>query len=396
MTEQNHIYEDNQSATFPDEVYTGAAGYFADVYSDYLEAPKQFLFMGYLTALGAVLSRSVRLNSLLDTQPRLFTLLVGESAADRKSTTLNIISKHFKSVVDGFSSCWGIGSAEGLRNVLNKAAGDDFCVLEQSKPSGTLLIFDEFKSFVSKCQIQTSVLLPCVNSLFESNLYETHTKNKSVTIENAYLSLLAASTLETYERIYTDAFIDIGFPNRVFLVIGTAARRFSIPKKIPENENEILTANLVSVLRHVGHSIELDITSEAAAAYHKWYMNLPKSVFARRLDTYSLRLMQLLAVNDLKSEIDTETVNQATALCNWQLETREYFSPIDADTKIAEMEEKIRRALRKNGGLKEWELKKISNAHRAGLWYFGNALKNLKNANEVYQDRKSKRWIFRQ
>jgi hypothetical protein len=392
--EQKKLSKDNHGATFPLEILSGAAGYFADVFSDYLEAPKQFLFMGYLTALGAMLARSVRLNSLLDTQPRLFTLLVGESAADRKLTTLNVISKHFKSVIDGVSSCWGIGSAEGLRNVLNKSVRDDFCVFEQNQPSGTLLIFDEFKSFVSKCQIQTSVLLPCVNSLFESNLYETHTKNKSVAIENAYLSLLAASTLETYERIYTDAFIDIGFPNRVFLVVGTAVRRFSIPKKIPENE--IMKQNLVSVLRHVGYSIELDITPNAQKLYHRWYMNLPRSVFARRLDTYSLRLMQLLAVNSLKFEIDAETVNQATILCDWQLNTREYFSPIDADTKIAEMEEKIRRALRQNGGLKDWELKKASNAHRAGLWYFGNALKNLKNADEIYQDRKSKRWIFRQ
>ena len=387
--------DDPDKLEFPAEVLSGAAGYFADVYSDYLEAPIQFLFIGYLTALGAVLSRSVRLNSLLDTQPRLYTLLVGESAADRKSTTLNVISKHFRSCIDGFSVCWGIGSAEGLRNVLNKSAGDDFCVLEKAKPPGTLLIFDEFKSFVSKCRIQTSVLLPCVNSLFESNLYETHTKNKSISIDDAHLAMLAASTLETYERIYDDSFIDIGFPNRVFLVIGTAERRFSIPKKIPESENRIMTDNLVKILRHVGNGIELDITPEAERIYHNWYLNLDRSVFSRRLDTYSLRLMQLFSVNNLKSEIDAETVNQATALCDWQLKTRQYFSPIDADTKIAEIENKIRRTLERTGSQKEYELKRATNANRAGIWFFTTALKNLKNADEIYQDRKSKKWILK-
>jgi 5S rRNA maturation endonuclease (ribonuclease M5) len=380
--------------SFPYQVLTGAAGVFADVYSDYIEAPVQFLFMGYLTALGAVLSRSLRVNSVLDTQPRLYTLLVGESAADRKSTTLNIISKHFKSNIDGFSSCWGIGSAEGLRNVIEKSGGDDFCIMEKGESPGTLLIFDEFKSFVNKCRIDSSVLLPCVNSLFESNHYESHTKTKSVKIEDAYLSMLAASTLQTYERIYNEAFRDIGFPNRVFLVIGTAERRFSFPSKIPESENELMSENLLKVLRHIGSGIELDINQDAKEIYHDWYLNLDKSIHARRLDTYSLRLMQLLAINNLKSEIDAETVEQAIALCDWQLEIRRIYDPIDADTKIAKMEELIRRALTQ-GNKKDRELKQRVNAYRAGLWFYETALKNLRKSKEVFWNKKQKSWYLK-
>jgi len=98
--------------------------------------------------------------------------------------------------------CWGVGSAEGLQKRLKKN-------------NKLLLCFDEFKSFVGKCQAQGSVLLPCVNSLFELNHYENHTKNSEVVIDDAFLTILAASTVQTYENTWTRQFTDIGFNNRM-------------------------------------------------------------------------------------------------------------------------------------------------------------------------------------
>ncbi len=182
--------KDNDSL-FPYQVLTGAAGYFADVHSECIEAPIQFLFMAYLTGLGATISSRLTIRSMLRTQPRLFTVLLGGSATERKSTAVGTVINHFKSVLKkDFNACWGIGSAEGLQKVLKKK--DE---LEQ-KPIGTLLAFDELKAFVSKCNIDSSVLLPIVNTLFESNIYESHTKKSDIAIDDAYLSLLAASTLK--------------------------------------------------------------------------------------------------------------------------------------------------------------------------------------------------------
>lgn len=392
QTESPKKPEPRKALSFPYQAITGAAGYFADVFSNYLEAPPQFLFMGYLTALGAVVSRTVAINSELNTQPRLYVVLVGESASDRKSTTLNCVVKHFKSVVDNFSACWGIGSAEGLRRVVSKKK-DDFCALELGDPPGTLLVFDEFKSFVNKCKIDASVLLPCVNTFFESNHYETHTKKQSVCIEDACFSMLAASTIQTYERVYTEAFIDIGFPNRIFLVTGTAARRFALPKRIPEKENEIMRRNLIEVLRHVGNGITLDLDQSAYELYERWYLNIEQSVHAKRMDTYSLRLMQLLAINEKKSVIDVETVENAIALCDWQIEVRSVHDPIDADSKIAEMEIKMRRVLGR-GPKKDRELKQQTNATRSGLWFYNSALKNLRAAGEIAWNKKDKAWFL--
>jgi hypothetical protein len=344
--------------------------------------------MGYLTALGTAISSRLAVCSALNTQPRLFTVLLGGSATERKSTAVGVVIKHFKSVLEkDFNACWGIGSAEGLQKVLDKK--DEV----EQRPIGTLLAFDELKAFVSKCNIDSSVLLPIVNTLFESNIYESHTKKTDICIDNAYLSLLAASTIATYERIYNSAFLDIGFPNRVFIVPGTAKKQFSIPPVVPDSDEKIMTDNLIQVLKHVGEGIELDLTEDAKAFYHDWYMGLEQSIHAKRLDTYSMRLMMLIAINNLKSTIDLETVEHATALCDWQLEVRKLHDPIDAESNIAKMEEKIRRCLKKNP-LKDWELKRKTGANRVGLWVYDTAKRNLQKAGEIDWNMTQKQWIY--
>jgi hypothetical protein len=101
--------------------------------------------------------------------------------------------------------------------------------------------------------------------------------------------------------------------------------------------------------------------------------------------------MSLLAVNDLKNKIDKETVSRVIKLCDWQLAVRKLHDPIDADNKIAKMEEKIRRQL-VNGPKKERELKQGVNVNRAGLWAFDTAKKNLERAGEISLSKNSKKW----
>jgi hypothetical protein len=367
------------SLIFPSHVMTGTAGQFAEVYGANLETPKEFLFLSYLTCLGSVLSRRLTLASEIEPQPRLYTLLLGQSADERKSTALKIVIDHFKDAVDQFDVCWGVGSAEGLQKRLEN--GKD----------GLLLSLDEFKQFVAKCKIQSSVLLPCVNTLFESNRYESRTKTTNINLTEAYLSLLAASTVQTYERTWDSSFTDIGFNNRLFLVPGTALRKHSFPEKISDLDKLNLKRKLEEIIHHVGGHTELDITTSAKRLYHRWYMDGERSIHAKRLDTYALRLMSLLAVNDLKGEVDEETVRKVIDLCNWQLEVRKLHDPIDADNKIAKIEEKIRRQL-KTGPMKERKLKQRVNAHRSGLWAFDTAKKNLERGKEIAWDKKTKKW----
>ena len=104
-----------------------------------------------------------------------------------------------------------------------------------------------------------------------------------------------------------------------------------------------------------------------------------------------MRLMVLLAVNDLKAVVDIETVRQAIALCDWQLEARKIHDPIDADNNIAKMEEKIRRVLSKRPRT-DRELKQYTHASQAGLWFYETAKKNLQRSQELRWDKKKRVW----
>jgi hypothetical protein len=369
-----------ESLVFPQEAITGVAGQFARLYGTHLEPPTHFFFMSFLTCLGSALSNRLTLKTEIKPQPRLFTILLGESADDRKSTAIDKTVNFFRQTIEGFSVCFGIGSAEGLQRKLKR------------EPV-TLLFLDEFKHFAGKCKIQNSVLLPCVNTFFESNRYESWTAKKEIYIPDGYLSILAASTLQTYENIWDTTFTDIGFNNRLFLVPGSGRREHSLPRMVPDYEVERLKEEVGKVLHHADYHQEIDLTDEAKDLYHQWYLNIPQSVHSRRLDTYALRIMSLMAVNEFKEIIDVDTINKTLAICDWQLEARQLYDPVDADNEYAKMEEKIRRVLGRSPRT-DRELKQYCNVRRPGLWIYSAAKSNLEKAGEIGKDKKTKKYFI--
>ncbi len=378
---------------FPMQVISGAAGEFARLYSAHMEPPIEFFYMAFLTCLGNVLADRLTLASEIQPQPRMYTVLLGESADERKSTAIQKVTKFFEEFFGGsiaeslrqygyyFCVSWGVGSAEGLQKVLEEA-------------NKTLLGIDELKAFVGKCKTPGSVLLPVVNTLYEKNESDNRTKTTNVVLRDEYLSVLAACTAKTYEEIWDSTFTAIGFTNRLFIVPGRGRKRFSIPHQIPE-EKKILVMCLLSGVIHLAEQIRmLPITENARNKYDQWYMNLESSVHTKRLDTYALRLMSLLAVNDLKMEVDEETVDKVLALANWQLAVRRQYDPIDADTIVAKLEEKVRRylSIKVKGPLTERDLRRFTNADKAGIWAFRMATKNLAAVGDIVFDSADKLW----
>jgi hypothetical protein len=157
------------------------------------------------------------------------------------------------------------------------------------------------------------------------------------------------------------------------------------------NDLAWLKKRLGDVLGHYAGEVDLDITDEGREIYHNWYMNLERSIHAKRLDTYALRFMILLAVNELKDEIDAAIVSKVCKLMDWQLQVRKLHDPIDADGQTAKMEERIRRIL-KLESLSEHDLKKKLHTERTGIWVYTMAMRNLQQAREIRWNKVSKTW----
>ena len=206
-------------------------------------------------------------------------------------------------------------------------------------------------------------------------------------MEGVHLSLLGASTIPTYETLWGSSFLDIGFTNRLFLVPGKGKRKNPIPAMIPMLEKAVIVKQVAAILEQTPVRREFKLTEDANALFTNWYMNLERTVHSRRIDTIALRLMPLLAVNDFKEQIDRETVSKTIRIMDWQLKVREQLDPIDADNKIAEIEEKIRRKLKLRPHTKS-ALKQAVHYERVGTWIFETALRNM--GEEVGFDKKER------
>lgn len=371
------------SIRFPLHVMSGCALKFAEAYDALLESEIQLFYMSYLTLLGNMVADRLVMDTLLNVQPRLFCLLLGPTDSGKKSTAHEFTMKLFKGHVN---FCSGIGSAEGLMRKLRN--------ITTTKGNKNLtLVYDEFKAFIDKSSIQGSTLLPTVNELFGQNSDENVTKDDDNYVDNIYLSIIAASTVETYENSWKSAFTDIGFNNRLFIVTGETIERKSLPKKIKKTLIKELSADIESVLAFVGSRAELEFSTEGFKIYDTWYTNYQKSPHTHRIGTYYLRLAAILAVNEMTGVIGTEIAQKAVDLCEYQIAVRELHDPIDAETNVAKMEESIRRILRKRGALKEGTLKQYTNANRgAGLSPWRKALKNLQQEHEIVLNKDTRKW----
>lgn len=368
--------------SFPRDSIKGLAADFADTYSKYLESPWSFFCFGFLTCLGNLLADKVTLASEIAPQPRFYVVFIGESADDRKSEAIKRTVQFFENalICGDFRVCHGIGSAEGLGKVLGDGPEGD--------PKKLLLVFDELKSFVSKATIEGSTLLPAVNTLFEGVRFHSATKTHTIKLDDVYLSMMGASTLDTFSRMWTSTFLDIGFLNRLWLVCGRGERRFSIPQEIPETEKIYLQKKFGALLAGLpAGRRKLAVTEEAHSIFNDWYMNGEGSPFAKRLDTYGHRLMILMSVNEGQDVINGDIAARVVKLLEWQLEVRRECSPIDAEGQISRMEQMIRRALRP-GPLGGRDLRWKVHYDRAGIFVFNAALNNLERSREVFHDRK--------
>lgn len=354
---------------FPLSAMSGVAKEFAETYAAHLEPPAEFFYMSFLTCLGNMISGRVSIDSEISPDPRLYTLILGESADDRKSTAIKRTVQMFD---DTINTCDGVGSAEGLALFL-------------ADYNNTILVLDEFKALASKAKIESSTLLECLASLFEHNRYSNRVKKDPISVSNAHLSMLAASTLNTYENTWDPKFSDIGLSNRLFVVPGTATRKDIMPAVIPDEKKRLFKREIEDINGFVGQYIKFKVSKEAHDISNYWYAVKEKTEHARRLEGYLLRIAIIIAANEFKDTIDDVVITRAMQICDWQLHIRKLYAPVEGDSKIAIMEGRIRKVLegRAPRPTTERHLKQFCNAKRSGVFVFESALKNLRRAGEI-------------
>jgi hypothetical protein len=374
--------EERFNLGFPSSIMSGVAGDFARIYGSHLEPPDHFFYMAYLTIFGLYISDKLYLESQRKPAPRFYTILLGESSDTRKSTAIEETERYFSdflksSNADGFAVCRGAASGEGLGRLLKKTAK-------------VLLYYDELKTFCSKAGIKNSTLLTATNTLFESTKYENYTTRDPFVIEHGLIAMLAASTTDTYANLFDSKFLDIGFNNRLFIIPGDSSKCFPVPEAIPPEQIHELhnkLSNRIQLLDDLRDGMPIE--PDALEKWSEFYQQIKgSSPHTKRLDVYGLRFMPIIALNDMKTAVDLETVEKVILLLKWQHHVRQVHDPIDAENTIAKMEEKIRRAFKKKTKWAHRDLQRATHYDRPGIWAWDNAMKNLIENREIHFDAK--------
>lgn len=363
--------------TFPYNAMVGSLGDLARELGKDNEVPEEFLFMNAVTVTGLILSGRVRLASGLDSDTRLFTISVGESAGAKKSSAQRKILDFFTSLgLTDWSICNGVGSAEGLANALER--------------NPVVLAIDELKYLLQKTQIRGSVLLPMVTALFEQTSYQNEVKDSAICLSDARLSMVANCTTETFDVLWDHEALAIGLVNRLLLVSNERKPKVAWPKEPDKGRLAELGYIIKKQLTEELPTKPFDITPEARIVWGDWYRALPETEFSKRLDTIGFRMMPILAVTTGKDIIDTAVIKAVTAILNYELVLRHDLQPIDAQNEIARTEIRIRRATREYTGRRE--IYRRVHANRVGEGIFDTALRNLIRAGKLVVDKETGRY----
>jgi hypothetical protein len=377
--------------TFSDDLLVGTAREFTLDYKNiYPEYPTQWIYFSYLTSIGSILAHKVKLKSGLDIDARLYTLLLGESAS-RKSAALKTVTEFFTRQIDEFQYTAGVGSDMGLAHKLDN--------------NNLLLRQDEFAQFLQKAAIKNAALLSMTSTLFDSNVYHNALKDKSVQIDNGYLSILACSTMDTYEELFNKSHLNIGFDNRLWIVPGKS-KRIGLPDVIPldriEKHNDAIT-DIFAFIRSIDEHhydgkryIEFDpgvYTDVYLPFYNDIIPALGDDNVTKRLDSYAIRLLVLLSLVQKKRIIDEFTMNTVIEYIKWQAKARAELNPTGANNDVAFYEQAIMRYMEQHPNEAIWVSQLKTNLKRrirnTGIEPFYRAVDNLKRGDiEAVDDRK--------
>src|SRR5579863_2266396 len=110
----------SRTIEFPSDAIVGSVGEYARTMAQGNEVPEVFYFASALTMLGAICGDRLRLNLPFLAEPRLYTVLLGESYRVKKSTALKHTLDFFSKlqVASQPTVSYGVASAEGLVRCL--------------------------------------------------------------------------------------------------------------------------------------------------------------------------------------------------------------------------------------------------------------------------------------
>ena len=174
---------------FPEEAFTGFFKRYRDLVEPCTEAPPVYHWVTFLTMIGLLLGRLVFIRVPYPLFPNFYSLLIGRTGIDRKSTAMKCGDHEIlQRIPNNIVYVKGALSSEGIYEVLAKQSN-----------TRLLLYCDEMRSFLNISNRQgTSDIIPRLNTLYDCPDSDdlTRSRGQSIQIDHPFVSFIAGTPKE--------------------------------------------------------------------------------------------------------------------------------------------------------------------------------------------------------
>lgn len=311
-------------AECPEEGFYGWFGEYRQIMSTTTEASDAFHLGAAMVSAGSCVGRRVATSLGRTLHANLFLTLVGETGKSRKDTAISRAEYFFLQnqtpdflLQHPFSLLRGVRSGEGLIDHL------------ETSPT-TVLRLSELSTFVRKARQEGSItLMPTMLELWDAPPridIARAGKDGRKSVENPFLSLLAATTPQTLAEDMTAADIESGFANRVLWFFGTGKAPIPDPDPPDPAKCAYLYNELLRTIGNYPHGTVLTKTAQAKDLWQHWYLDEYRKEYrsqdeaqmAQRMGANIHRIALIFAVSDGAPFIEEHHLSAAIAIVEWQ------------------------------------------------------------------------------
>jgi hypothetical protein len=383
LTEEEPTNDDPQQsspADFPEEAFTGFFRRYRDLVEPCTEAPPVYHWVTFLTMVGLLLGRSVFIRFPFPLYPNFYSLLIGRTGIDRKSTAMKCGDREIlQRIPNNIVHVKGALSSEGIYEVLAK-----------QRDTRLLLYCDEMRSFLNISNRQgTADIIPRLNTLYDCPDSDdlTRSRAQSIQIDHPFVSFIAGTPKEWLTDAIGGGEIMGGFVNRFLPVEGMSNKSIPFPKPADDQTAKQLAAELTKIIDQCTNlPVELEWSAGANGMYEKFYdawhqrqssLSTETAAITNRIPNHVVKIAMVYSILDGRSEITDHAI--ATAIQIGDYLERTAIS-IFADTGLSKqgrVEQMIISRLKSNGGIMEYRKLQRALGGKTDAESFNRAIRNL-------------------
>ncbi len=359
----------------PDAVYRGLAGEIVRAYQPQTEADPLAILAQLLTAFGAAIGSGPHfMVGEKRHEPRLFTVIAGQSAKARKGDAWHIVKTLLAETRLAPRILTSLSSGEGvvkqvrddeIRRVPVKGQPGQYeeVIVEVGEPDKRLLVtLTEMAGMFDVLRREGNTLSALLRDAWDHGDLVTATKTDSHRATGAYLALVAHITAEELRQRLTGLDAANGFANRFLWFAVRRGQVLPRPRPLSEAQRSRLAAKLAAAITRARQMGEVDFTPAANLGWERIYARLSEGrgglagALLSRGEAQVIRLALLYALLDGASAIDLEHLMAAVGLWEYAERSVDYLFGGRGGDPLAE---KIKAALREAGELSRTEINNL-------------------------------------